>query len=138
RTGNAIDAVDLQFFFGISVTLRRQTVRRIGEVQRTVGLVDEIVGTVELLALIRVREHGDWRLRVQGFQSPDVASRMSGDSDAPVCIERHAIRAGLGASEGRRFVVSTGMDKDARTLARGPQDDVIRRDLGKKQAALAR
>ena len=59
RVRDTVDAVDLELLGGVGVFLRGQTVGRIGEVERAVGFVDEVVGAVELLALIGVGEDGD-------------------------------------------------------------------------------
>ena len=56
--GDAEDAAEGQLLARIVEELR-QAERRIGEVERAVGVVDEIVRTVEPLALVAIGEHGE-------------------------------------------------------------------------------
>ena len=62
--------------------MRAQSIRRIGEVERAIGTVDEVVGTVQLFALVAVDQNRDLRVRVQVFETVDVALRVPGNDDA--------------------------------------------------------
>jgi len=96
RSDDAIHAVDLHLFQRVVVLLCRQSVRRIGEIERTVGLVDEVVGTAEFFSVVRIGEDGDLSFRVERFEPPHVAARVACDRDAAFGVDRHPVRAGLG------------------------------------------
>src|SRR5262249_30081327 len=70
----------------------RQPEWRIGEVEGSVGAVDEIVGAVEALALIAIREN---RLAAVRLQSDCAAIAMLVDRQASLPIESQAVGSGL-------------------------------------------
>jgi hypothetical protein len=65
RVGDAVNTIDLELLLRIVVVLRAESIRRVGEVERTVGLVDEIVGAVQFLALIGVGKNCEWSFWVE-------------------------------------------------------------------------
>ena len=69
-----------------------QSEGRVGEVERPVGAVDEVVGRVQPLALVAVRQHRDVAVRVDADDAP-VA--VLADRQQPGGREREAVRAGL-------------------------------------------
>src|SRR5271157_4811759 len=70
----------------------RQSKWRIGEIQRSVRLVDEIVGTVEPLSFIAVSQHRKLTILLQA-NNATVAVLI--DGEPPLLVEREPVRAGL-------------------------------------------
>src|SRR5271165_465231 len=70
----------------------RQSKWRIGEIQRSVRLVDEIVGTVESLSFIAVSQHGKLAVLLHANHA---AVAVLVDGQPSLLVEREPVRAGL-------------------------------------------
>src|SRR5205823_1425291 len=88
---DAEDAAERQLLARIVVDAR-QPERWVGEVERAVRAVDEVVGAVEALALVAIGEH---RERAGALQASDAAVAVLVDGEPPVAVERQAVGAGL-------------------------------------------
>ena len=76
-TGDAVDAIHLQFFGWVAVRLRSKPIGWIGEVERAVRLVDQVIGVVQALALVGVRENRDLRPGIDILESPNISLRVA-------------------------------------------------------------
>ena len=84
-----IDAVVRKLFLRIVIAFA-EAERRVRDIERAVGLVDQIVRAVEALAVILVRKD---RTLAVFFQTNDAVVTMLNERDAALLIERDAIRA---------------------------------------------
>src|ERR1700685_3117045 len=93
---NAKHAVEFLFFRWIVVALGSQSIGWIGEIERAVRFVDEIVGAVELFAVVSIGKDCNLSFRVERLETPYVAARVTGNRDTALWVDRHSVRAGLG------------------------------------------
>src|SRR6202044_300987 len=81
------DSRERQLFLGIVAQLTKAK-RGIGKIERAVGLVDQIIRTVEALAFVAVGEHGALAVF---FYAHDVAIAVRAVGDAALLIQRDAV-----------------------------------------------
>src|SRR6266481_5175881 len=79
-------------FFSWIVEELRESERRVGEIQRSVGLVDEVIGTVEPLSFVAVGQHR--KLPVL-FHANDPTIAVLVDGEPSLLIERETVGTGL-------------------------------------------
>src|SRR6201987_3078320 len=120
------------------VLLSRQAVRRIIEVQRSIGFIHQIIGAIELLSLIEVRQNRDLCFRVERLHAPYVASCGPRHAPSTLRTKDHSIRAWLRPFEWLCTCISAGVHENARALTRDPQVDVVCWDLGKQESSFVR
>src|SRR5258708_34122461 len=122
---NAVDAVDLEFLVGVIVFLGTKSVGWVGEVERAIRFVDEIVGTVEFLSLVGVGQDRNRPLWIERLQPVDVALRVSRDGQAAARVEAHAVRSRFGTAIRSRALAAAGLEKNADARARRPPADTV-------------
>src|SRR5947207_3152149 len=87
----AVDALEPQLLLALDAEAGHPPVGRIREVDRTVCLDNDIVGAVQLLALIVGRNHLTARACAVGFHPHDRARRVLADDEPSPRVIRHAV-----------------------------------------------
>ncbi len=86
-----VDPIEGQFLQRVFIALGGQAVRRIGKVERAVGFVDQVVGTVQPLSLVVVAENGQLGAGFERFQPVDLAAGVARDGEAAVLVDGHTV-----------------------------------------------
>src|SRR4051812_14900165 len=89
----AIDAVEIELLFGISV-LALQAVGRIGEIHVAIALEDDVIGAVEALAHVAI----DQRHFPAAFHARDTAVAVLAEDQPALKVAGQAVGAGLAAA----------------------------------------
>src|SRR5215831_6730504 len=95
--------------FPFVVEKLRQAERGIGEEQRSVGAINEIVGTVQSLAVIPVCDYRERAVRLEPCNAP-VA--MLADRKPPLRIESEAVRSRLAVLRDVRTRITARLTKN--------------------------
>lgn len=109
-----------------------QTERRIGEIQIAVGREDEIVGTVETVAVIAIRHDGDRAIR---FEPADLAIAMPAKDEPSIGVQRQPVGSRLFPGERRRAAVPAAREEQTDAFAGLPFVDAVRRNIREEQVA---
>ena len=133
--GDAIDAVKRQLLQWVLVALGREAVRRVGEVERTVGTINQVVRAAQALALVFLRQEGNFCAFYERLEPVYVALGVPGDGWAAAPVERHAVRAGLRPAV--RFLSEKAgrVQENGNSARRRPFHDAVPRDVGEEQVA---
>src|SRR6516165_115011 len=86
------DAAERQFLAGVAEP-SRQAERRVGEVQRPVRAVHQVMGAVQPLSYVTIGEHGDVTVRLDADDAP---VPVLANGEPPVRVEGEPVGAGLG------------------------------------------
>src|SRR5581483_7244913 len=134
RMRNAIHAIPFELLDRVIVVFGRQPVRRIGEVERTIGFVHQVIWTVEALALIGINQHSRRLCGVERFEAENIALRMTCHRQPSLCVECHAIGAWFRPAIGRRTLVAARLQPDTGLLTWRPLANAVGRNLGEVEA----
>ena len=115
------DAVERQL---LPLDAAAQAVRRVGEVDRAVRADDDVVGAVQLLALVVRRQHLAPAARPIRVDADDARGRVLAHDQAPVGAERHPVA----------LVARARDDADAALLVPAPPR--VGRHVGEEQEAV--
>src|SRR5260221_783526 len=135
---DTVDALEVELFFRV-LHLARETVGRIGEVERAVRVVDEVVRAVEPLALVAVGDRYVLRLGLgeRRVHARDLPVAVLAEHQASLRIEGEAIRPGLVRGDvvgpGDRAEEPALLEVDLRAPALLPFQDAVGRDVGEEQ-----
>src|SRR5690242_3380400 len=94
-----------------------KSVRGVCEIERPVGLVHEIIGTVEPFALIALGQHGQ---RAIALESRDTAVAGFADGQSSLRIKRKAIRADVRAGRPVGAVITAMIPEHGYSTLRHP------------------
>src|SRR6185437_6626760 len=121
-----------QFFAGI-IRVFGQAEWRIGKVKRAVGFVDQIVGAVEPLAVVAVREHGQPAIL---FHAHHTAVSLLIDREAALTVERETVGARLAVLADVRAAIAAVRHEDGKRTILGPAIDDILVWIAEEQIAI--